>query len=141
MTKTRVLFLCTGNSCRSQMAEGWLRHLAGDRFEAFSAGIEAYGQNPRAIAVMQEAGVEISGQKSEILDPKLLDSLDLLVTVCGHADEHCPAVPVSCNKEHWPFDDPAKAIGTEEQIMAEFHRVRDQIKARVVAFISREEGC
>jgi len=141
MTKTRVLFLCTGNSCRSQMAEGWLRHLGGGRFEVHSAGIEAHGQNPRAIAVMQEAGVDISDQKSEILDPELLDSLDLLVTVCGHADEHCPAVPARCRKEHWPFDDPAKATGTEEQIMAEFCRVRDQIKGRVVALISNGEGC
>ncbi len=134
--KKKVLFLCTGNSCRSQMAEGWLRTLGGERFEAFSAGIEAHGKNPRAIAVMREAGVDISGHESEILDPKLLDSLDLLVTVCGHADEYCPVVPVSCAKVHWPFDDPAKATGTEEEIMAEFRRVRDQIKSRIEAFIA-----
>jgi len=136
MTKTRVLFLCTGNSCRSQMAEGWLRNLGDNRFEVFSAGIEAHGLNPRAVAVMQEAGVDISDQESEILDTKLLDTLDLLVTVCGHADEHCPVAPASCKKVHWPFDDPAKATGTEEQIMAEFHRVRDQIRARIEEFIS-----
>jgi len=118
------------------MAEGWLRKLGGERFDAFSAGIEAHGKNPRAIAVMREAGVDISGQESEILDPKLLDSLDLLVTVCGHADEHCPAIPVSCAREHWPFDDPAKATGTEEEIMAEFRRVRDQIRGKVEAFLS-----
>jgi len=141
MTKTRVLFLCTGNSCRSQMAEGWLRHLAGARFEAFSAGIEAHGQNPRAIAVMQEAGVDISSQESEIIDPKLLKTIDLLVTVCSHADAHCPAVYIPGKREHWPFNDPAHAIGSEEEVVNEFRRVRDQIKARVVAFISKEEGC
>ena len=133
--KQRVLFLCTGNSCRSQMAEGWLKALGGDRFEVFSAGIEAHGKNPRAIAVMQEAGVDISGQESEILEPELLSTLDLLVTVCGHADEHCPVVPVSCEKQHWPFDDPAKAVGTEEEVMNEFRRVRDQIKAKIADFI------
>jgi arsenate reductase (thioredoxin) len=136
--KKKVLFLCTGNSCRSQMAEGWLRTLGGDRFEAFSAGIEAHGKNPRAIAVMREAGVDISGQQSKVLAAAMLDGLDLLVTVCGHADETCPAVPVSCGKEHWPFDDPAKAGGSEEEIMAEFRRVRDRIRARIEAFISSQ---
>jgi len=136
MTKTRVLFLCTGNSCRSQMAEGWLRHLAGDRFEVFSAGIEAHGKNPCAITVMQEAGVDISAQESEILDPELLKTIDLLVTVCSHADEHCPAFYIRGKREHWPFDDPAKTPGTKEQIMAEFRRVRDQIRARIEIFIA-----
>jgi len=121
------------------MAEGWLRHLAGDRFEAFSAGIEAHGKNPRAIAVMREAGVDISKQESEILDPGLLQKIDLLVTVCGHADEHCPIVPASCEKQHWPFDDPAGAAGTENGIMDEFRRVRDQIRARVRTFVDRKE--
>ncbi len=132
---TRVLFLCTGNSCRSQMAEGWLKQLGGDHYEVFSAGIEAHGKNPRAITVMQEAGVDISGQESEILDPELLKTIDLLVTVCGHADEHCPVVPATCEKQHWPFDDPAKATGSKEEIMDEFRRVRDQIKTRIEAFI------
>ena len=132
----RILFLCTGNSCRSQMAEGWLRELGGESFQAFSAGIEAHGKNPRAIAVMQEVGVDISSQASEMLDVTLLDSLDLLVSVCAHADAHCPVIPVSCKKEHWPFDDPAKVIGSEEEIMAEFRRVRDQIKARIALYLS-----
>jgi len=136
--KKSVLFLCTGNSCRSQMAEGWLKHLGGDRFEVFSAGIEAHGKNPRAITVMSEAGVDISGQDSEILDPELLDSLDFLVTVCGHADEYCPLIPASCKKEHWPFDDPARAKGTEDEIMAEFRRVRDQIRNRIELFITSQ---
>ena len=135
MAKKRVLFLCTGNACRSQMAEGWLRELGGDCFEAFSAGIEAHGKNPRAIAVMREARVDISGQESKILDPELLNTIDLLVTVCGHADEHCPVVPASCVKQHWPFDDPARATGSEEEIMAEFRRVRDEIRDRIAAFV------
>ncbi len=135
--KQKVLFLCTGNACRSQMAEGWLKHLGGDRFEVYSAGIVAHGKNPRAIAVMKEAGVDISGQESEQLDMAMLNELDLLVTVCGHADESCPAVPVSCEKQHWPFDDPAKATGMEEEIMAEFCRVRDQIRKRIERFINK----
>ena len=132
---TRVLFLCTGNACRSQMAEGWLRALGGDRFEVFSAGIEAHGKNPRAIAVMHEAGVDISNQASEKLDPELLNSIDLLITVCGHADANCPDVPASCEKQHWPFDDPAKAAGSEAEVLPEFRRVRDQIKSRIETFI------
>jgi len=141
MMKKRVLFLCTGNSCRSQMAEGWLRALGDDHFEAFSAGIVAHGKNPRAIAAMAEAGVDISQQESKTLDPGILNNIDLLVTVCGHADEHCPVVPARCEKQHWPFDDPARASGSEEEIMAEFHRVRDQIRAQVEAFISGGEAC
>jgi len=133
--KTKVLFLCTGNSCRSQMAEGWLKALGGDRFEVYSAGIVAHGKNPRAIEVMREAGVDISGQQSKALTPEMLEGLDLLVTVCGHADETCPAVPAACEKQHWPFDDPAKATGSEEEIMAEFARVRDQIRQRIETFV------
>lgn len=135
--KQNVLFLCTGNSCRSQMAEGWLRHLGGERFDVYSAGIVAHGKNPRAIAVMKAAGVDISGQESRQLDPAVLNKLDLLVTVCGNADETCPVVPVSCERQHWPFDDPAKATGGEEEIMAEFCRVRDQIRARIETFINK----
>jgi arsenate reductase len=134
--KQKILFLCTGNSCRSQMAEGWLKHLGGERFDVYSAGIVAHGKNPRAIAVMKKAGVDISGQESEQLNPALLNELDLLVTVCGNADETCPAVPASCERQHWPFDDPAKATGTEEEIMAEFCRVRDQIRVRIEKFIN-----
>ena len=134
--KLRVLFLCTGNSCRSQMAEGWLKHLGGKYFEVFSAGIEAHGKNPRAITVMQEAGVDISGQASEVVDTAILESLDLLVTVCSHADAHCPIFSMQGQREHWPFDDPAKAQGTEEEIMHEFSRVRDQIRRRIEFFLN-----
>jgi len=134
-TKKRVLFLCTGNSCRSQMAEGWLRKLGGEKFEVFSAGIEAHGKNPRAIAVMQEAGVDISNQQSEVVQESLLASLDLLVTVCSHADEHCPAVSIKGKREHWPFPDPAKFSGSEEDVMQEFRTVRDQIRRRIEVFL------
>ena len=92
-----ILFLCTGNSCRSQMAEGWMRHLGADGFVVESAGIEAHGKNPRAIAVMQEAGVDISGQESTRLTEEMLADSDYVVTVCGHADEHCPALPCGCH--------------------------------------------
>lgn len=133
--KQRILFLCTGNSCRSQMAEGWLKHLGGDRFEVFSAGIEAHGKNPRAMAVMAEAGVDISEQASEIVDTAMLESLDLLVTVCSHADKHCPIFSMKGKRAHWPFDDPAKATGSEDDIMNEFRRVRDQIQERIAQYL------
>jgi len=119
------------------MAEGWLKHLGGDRFEVYSAGIVAHGKNPRAIAAMQDAGVDISNQASEQLEPALLDTIDLLVTVCGNADASCPVLPVSCEKQHWPFDDPAKVTGAETDIMAEFYRVRDEIRHRIETFIEQ----
>jgi len=133
--KKRVLFLCTGNSCRSQMAEGWLKHLGGDTYEVFSAGIEAHGKNPRAIAAMKDAGIDISNQASDVIDIGILESLDLLVTVCSHADAHCPVFSMQGKREHWPFEDPAKASGTEEEVMREFHRVRDQIRRRIEVFL------
>ncbi len=132
-----LLFLCTGNSCRSQMAEGWARKLAGDWLDVQSAGIEAHGKNPRAIAVMQEAGVDISSQDSTTLSEEMLSSADLLITVCGHADEHCPLLPPDTRKEHWPLSDPAKAEGTEEEIMAQFRSTRDEISQRVTELINR----
>lgn len=133
--KVRVLFLCTGNACRSQMAEGWARALGGDRLEARSAGIEAHGQNPRAIAVMQEAGVDISGQESTRLTPEMLQGVDRVVTVCGHADEHCPVLPPGVRKEHWPLEDPARASGSEAAVMATFRACRDEIRRRVQRLI------
>ena len=133
--QARVLFLCTGNSCRSQIAEGWANHLGGEWVEATSAGIEAHGKNPRAIAVMREAGVDISQQESTRVTPAMLSWADLVVTVCGHADEHCPVLPPGIQKKHWPLDDPAKATGTEEQIMAKFRTTRDEIRNRVEGLI------
>lgn len=133
----KVLFLCTGNSCRSQIAEGWARRLGGDAVDALSAGIEAHGKNPRAIAVMAEAGVDISGQESTRLTDAMLAEADYLVTVCGHADEHCPTLPPGMRKEHWPLSDPAKATGSEDEIMAVFRASRDDIRARVEDLLAR----
>jgi arsenate reductase len=134
---TNILFLCTGNSCRSQMAEGWARHFAGNGHSIQSAGIEAHGKNPRAIAVMQEAGIDIAGQESTRVDEAMLQAADLVVTVCGHADEHCPVLPPGTRKEHWPLDDPAKAAGSEDEIMQVFRASRDEIKQRVSGLLSR----
>lgn len=136
MTIKHILFLCTGNSCRSQMAEGWGRQL-GNSIEFQSAGIEAHGKNPRAIAVMAEAGVDISGQDSTQLTQKMLDWADLVVTVCGHADEHCPILQPGTLKEHWPLDDPAKATGSEEAVMDVFRASREDIRHRVADLVDR----
>lgn len=132
-----ILFLCTGNSCRSQMAEGWAKRYGRPLFEIQSAGIETHGKNPSAIAVMKDAGVDISNQESTKVTDTMLESADLIVTVCGHADEHCPVLPVGTNKEHWPLDDPAKAQGTEEEIMNQFRASRDDIKRRVKDLLAR----
>lgn len=135
MNKTRILFLCTGNSCRSQMAEGWAKYLGGDIAEVESAGIEAHGKNPRAIRVMAEAGVDISGQESTRVTDAMIRRADIVVTVCGHADEHCPALPAGVTKVHWPLSDPAKATGSEDEIMAQFRATRDEVRARVSALL------
>ncbi|VAW98989.1 Arsenate reductase thioredoxin-coupled, LMWP family [hydrothermal vent metagenome] len=131
-----LLFLCTGNACRSQMAEGWGRRFGGDWLQVQSVGIEAHGKNPRAIAVMAEAGVDISSQESTRVTDEMLAAADMLVTVCGHADEHCPALPASLRKMHWPLDDPARATGSEEEIMAMFHASCDAIRQRVLTLIN-----
>ena len=133
----RVLFLCTGNSCRSQMAEGWARALGGDGLEFQSAGIEAHGKNPRALQVMQEAGLDISGQESTRLTDDMLNWAELVVTVCGHADEHCPVLPPGTRKEHWPLNDPAKATGNDAEIITVFRASRDEIRQRVENLIAR----
>ncbi len=136
-----ILFLCTGNSCRSQMAEGWARKLSSqygdDWLHVESAGIESHGKNPRAIAIMQEAGVDISGQESTRLTDEMLQQADLVVTVCGHADEHCPVLPDGTRKIHWPLDDPAKAEGTEAEIMKVFRASRDDIRQRVIELLNK----
>ena len=134
---TNILFLCTGNSCRSQMAEGWARALADDSVTVQSAGIEAHGKNPRAIAVMQEAGLDISQQESTRVDKAMLEAADLVVTVCGHADEYCPVLPPATRKEHWPLDDPARATGSDAEIMQVFRASRDEIKQRVTDLLQR----
>ena len=119
------------------MAEGWARHLGGGRVEAISAGIESHGKNPRAITVMREAGVDISRQESTILTDEMLAAADILVTVCGHADEHCPVIPEGMRKENWPLSDPAKASGSEKDVMAVFEESRDDIRERVADLIAR----
>jgi arsenate reductase len=126
--RLRILFLCTGNSCRSQMAEGWARHLKADHIEAFSAGTDPKGLNPRAVQVMKEAGVDISGQRSKHVGELLDQEFDYVVTLCGAAREACPVFPGNTKLRHVGFEDPAAAEGTEEEIMAVFRRVRDQIK-------------
>ena len=132
-----ILFLCTGNSCRSQMAEGWARHLGAEACTVESAGIEAHGKNPRALAVMAEAGIDISGQESTVVSDAMLRRADVVVTVCGHADDMCPALPGAVRKIHWPLADPARAAGSEEEIMAVFRATRDEIKQRVSALLKK----
>lgn len=137
--KKLVYFLCTGNSCRSQMADGWLKALGNDRYEVQSAGLEAHGLNPRAVQVMKEVGVDISGHTSDVIDPEILNRADYVITLCGHADEHCPVISnKNVVKWHWGFDDPAKATGTEEEIMNHFRAVRDAIKARMERFLTED---
>jgi arsenate reductase (thioredoxin) len=131
--RSRVLFLCTHNSARSQMAEGLLRHLAGDRFEAHSAGTEATQVRPLAIRAMDEIGVDISGQESKTLERYLREPFDHVITVCDDANEACPFFPGAENRGHWSFEDPSRAEGSEEERMAVFRLVRDRIRDRVQA--------
>jgi len=126
--KLKVLFLCTGNACRSQMAEGWARHLLGDRIAVHSAGIEPRGLDRRAVRVMAEAGVDISGQRSKHVDEVGHIPFDYVVTVCDHAREQCPLFPGNAKRIHAGFEDPAAAQGTEEEVLAVFRRVRDEIR-------------
>jgi arsenate reductase len=135
MPKTKILFLCTGNSCRSQMAEGWARHLKGDQLEPFSAGIETHGLNPLAVKVMAEAGVDISGHYSKTVDDLPPPPFDLVITVCGHADENCPFFPGPARVIHHGFDDPpalAASAADEEEALAHYRRVRDEIRDYVL---------
>ena len=132
--KTKILFLCTGNSCRSQMAEGWARALKGSQIEAFSAGIETHGLNPRAVQVMAEAGVDISGHRSKTVADLPNKNFDFVVTVCDHAHESCPLFLGKTKVVHVGFDDPprlAKDAETEEEALVHYRRVRDEIKAFV----------
>ena len=134
--KNRVLFLCTGNSCRSQMAEGWLRHLAGDGFEVVSAGTHPVGINPYAVTVMGEAGVDISHHASERVDPYLNQHFHYVITVCDRAQETCPIFPGASKTLHWSFEDPAHATGTYEQKLIIFRKTRDEIASRIRHFLA-----
>ncbi|NLG84748.1 MAG: arsenate reductase (thioredoxin) [Firmicutes bacterium] len=136
--KKKILFLCTGNSCRSQMAEGFARAMAGDRWEVYSAGLEPTGLNPRAVRVMREVGIDISGQSSKPIDPELLSKVDLIVTLCGDAADRCPLTPPHVRRLHWPLEDPARASGTEEEILARFRKIRDEIRRQLETLLAGE---
>jgi arsenate reductase len=136
--KTKLLYLCTGNSCRSQMAEAFARHLKGDLYEVFSAGIEAHGLNPNMVKVMAEVGIDVTGQTSDLVTRYFDAGLEIVVSVCGHADQNCPVFPGQVRRVHKGFDDPPKlarelaALGaSEEQQLEPYRRVRDEIKAWV----------
>jgi arsenate reductase len=131
MDKIRVMFLCTGNSCRSQMAEGWARALAGEDVDIKSAGIEAHGQNERAIRVMAEVGIDISAQESIRVNAEMLEWADLLVTLCDNAEEQCPLLSPHTIKVHLPLPDPAKMRGSEAELLDEFRESREKVRQRV----------
>jgi arsenate reductase len=130
-----VLFLCTGNSCRSQMAEGWLRRLAGDRFHAFSAGLQPSFVHPLAIEAMREVEIDISGQRSKDVVTFLGQHFSYIITVCDRARDACPIFPGPSMREHWAVEDPATAAGSHDERMRTFRKVRDEIEARVRGFL------
>jgi arsenate reductase len=132
----KILVLCTGNSCRSQIAEGYLRHFAKEKAVIYSAGIETHGVNPKAIAVMKEDGVDISKHTSNNVDEYKGIDFDYVITVCDNAKESCPYFPTQAKKFHQNFPDPAKATGTEEEIMQQFRKVRDMIKLYCEKFVA-----
>ena len=133
--KKKVLILCTGNSARSQMAEGLLRHEAGDRFEVVSAGVNPTQVKPEAIEVMSEVGINISGHHSKSVDEFSGQNFDYVITVCDNANEQCPIFPGNVNRLHWSFEDPAAAVGDKEARLAVFRRVRNEIRKRLESFI------
>lgn len=128
MKKPNILVLCTGNSCRSQIAEGWLRHFVSDRANVYSAGIETHGVNPRAIQTMKEVGIDISSHTSNHINEYKDIEFDYILTVCDHAKENCPYFPSNAQRFHQNFPDPAKAKGSEEEILEEFRKVREMIR-------------
>ncbi len=131
----RVLILCTGNSCRSQMAQGLFRHLSNGTYDAYSAGVSPTTVNPLAIRAMREIGIDISRHTSDSIDLYLNRDFDLVITVCDNAQENCPIFPGPKNTRHWPFEDPADARGTEEERMRVFRKVRDQIRDQIANFL------
>jgi arsenate reductase len=128
---TKIMFLCTGNSCRSQMADGFARELGKGIIEAFSAGLNPAGLNQRAVKAMEEIGIDISANQSKAIDADLLGKMDVIITLCDHASEACPWTPPHIRRLHWSLPDPAKAEGTEEEIMDVFRKVRDDIRMRI----------
>lgn len=138
MATKKILVLCTGNSCRSQIAEGYLRHFAGDKAVVYSAGIETHGVNPRAIATMKEDGIDISGHTSNNVEEYRGIAFDFVITVCDNARETCPFFPTDATKFHYNFPDPAKATGTEAEIEAAFREVREMIKGYCREFVAKQ---
>jgi len=138
--RQRVLFLCMHNSARSQMAEGLLRHLAGDRFEAYSAGTEATRVRPLAIRAMAELGIDIAGQESTTLDRYVGEPFDAVITVCDQANESCPVFLGATERLHWSFPDPSRATGTEDEQLAVYRTVRDAIHARIAQELVADRG-
>lgn len=134
--KIRAAFLCTANSCRSQMAEGFARHLGGDVITAYSAGLFSYYIQPKAIDVMKEVGIDISKQRSKAVDDDMLSLMNFVITLCDHAEASCPQIPTHIKRMHWPIQDPVGAMGTEEEIMNNFRRARDEIRVRIEALIN-----
>jgi arsenate reductase len=133
--KKTILVLCTGNSCRSQMAEGYLRHLAGDRFDVNSAGLDSSVVNPNAIQVMKEDGVDISHHTSKDVNKFIEQQFDYIITVCDNAKERCPFFPGQAERIHWSFEDPAAAQGKDDEVLTVFRKVRDQIKDKINEFL------
>jgi arsenate reductase len=136
MHKKKILVLCTGNSCRSQIAEGYLRHFANDKADIYSAGVETHGVNPRAIATMKEDNIDISSHTSNNINEYRNIDFDFVITVCDNAKERCPFVPAKAKKFHQNFSDPAKTTGTDEEIMEQFRQVREQIKNYSQQFVA-----
>lgn len=135
METKKILVLCTGNSCRSQIAEGYLRHFAGNSAEVYSAGVQTHGVNPKAIATMKDDGIDISSHTSNNIDEYFDIDFDFVITVCDNAKENCPFFPTKAQKFHHDFPDPAKATGSEKEINLEFIKVRDQIKHYCMLFV------
>ena len=136
---TQLYFLCTGNSCRSQMAEGFARQLAPQDWQIASAGIEQHGLNPLAVKVMAERGIDISQQQSKLIDNDYLQHSDMVITLCGDARDKCPMTPPTVAKRHWPLSDPAQATGDEDAVLAVFRQVRDEIEVRVKQLVAALE--
>ncbi|MDD3554187.1 MAG: arsenate reductase (thioredoxin) [Deltaproteobacteria bacterium] len=132
----KVMFLCTGNSCRSQMAEGFAKNYGKDLIEAYSAGLKATTVNPIAVRVMNEIGIDISNQKSKDIDNELLNNMDVIITLCSNAEATCPMTPRHIKRLHWPIEDPAMITGSDEEVMQGFRRVRDEIKTNVLEFLN-----
>ncbi|MEC4686624.1 MAG: arsenate reductase ArsC [Nitrospirota bacterium] len=132
----KVMFLCTGNSCRSQMAEGLARKLGHGRVAVYSAGLIPAGVNPYAKRVMKEIGIDISGQESKAIDEGLLRKMDVIITLCGNAALSCPVTPLEIKRLHWPIEDPVGTIGTDEEILEAFRKARDEIRERIEGFLA-----